>query len=104
VSETRRVALMAFESHFCPSESAAGYLPKCDWLPDGFDGNEIGARCADVSTLPSRPPSNIRETSSRTIARGVGPGAHERRDKRELPLARAPEAGGTKMMKKRFLG
>ncbi|KAJ7823712.1 hypothetical protein B0H14DRAFT_3729831 [Mycena olivaceomarginata] len=26
------------------------WLPECDWLPDGFDGNEIGACCADVST------------------------------------------------------
>ncbi|KAJ7807904.1 hypothetical protein B0H14DRAFT_3482816 [Mycena olivaceomarginata] len=43
-----------------PKESACGmiaflsirkcdWLTECDWLPNGFDGNEIGTRCADVS-------------------------------------------------------
>ena len=39
---------MVFESHFCPSESGTRF-PECDWLLNGFDGSEIGARCADVS-------------------------------------------------------
>jgi hypothetical protein len=43
---SRRVAPMVFESHFCPSESGTRFP---DWLPGGFDGNKISARCADVS-------------------------------------------------------
>jgi hypothetical protein len=39
---------MVFESHFCSSESGTRF-PECDWLPGGFDGNKIGARCAEVS-------------------------------------------------------
>ncbi|KAF8145260.1 hypothetical protein K438DRAFT_2099731 [Mycena galopus ATCC 62051] len=41
-SESRRVALMVFE---CPSKSET-WFPECH---HGFDGNEIGARRADVS-------------------------------------------------------
>ncbi|KAF8142210.1 hypothetical protein K438DRAFT_2114711 [Mycena galopus ATCC 62051] len=47
-SGSRGVPLMVSESHFCPSKSATQF-PECDWFPDGFDGNKIGARCADVS-------------------------------------------------------
>jgi hypothetical protein len=30
-------------------DKSATQFPECDWLVNGFDGNEIGARCADVS-------------------------------------------------------
>ncbi|KAJ7320986.1 hypothetical protein DFH08DRAFT_818809 [Mycena albidolilacea] len=63
-SGSRRVALMVFESHFCPSESGTRF-PECDWLPDGFDGNKIGARCADVRL---RTPTSHKMKFPRSIA------------------------------------
>ena len=51
-----------FESHFCPSESGIRF-PECDWVPDGFDGNEIGARCADISATDANYCTSLYESN-----------------------------------------
>ncbi|KAJ7339196.1 hypothetical protein DFH08DRAFT_812586 [Mycena albidolilacea] len=62
-SGSHRVALMVFESHFCSSESGTRF-PECDWLPGGFDGNKISARCADVSAMDA---NYIDKSQSETV-------------------------------------